>query len=228
MKNNAGLESRKYSLTDLSARPVKYFSQAREEITEFIPKTARLLLDVGCGDGSFGMLVKKTIKAEVWGVELNNEAASIARTKIDNVLTGDISKVIADLPDSKFDCIVFNDVLEHLADPFNVLLEIKKKLSAKGAVVCSMPNVRFIFVLYRLLIEKQWRYEDAGVLDKTHLRFFTKKSIIDMLEILGYKILKIKGIHGIRLWKFWLLNVVSLGYLNDTRYEQFVCVAKPV
>jgi len=213
---------------NLLPRPAGYYSQHREEMLQFIPKDARLMLDVGCGDGSFGRLVKEIIKAEVWGVELNSEAASIAHTKIDNILAGDISRVISDLPDSKFDCIVFNDTLEHLADPFSILLEIKKKLSAKGVVVCSVPNVRFIFTLYQLLVKKQWKYENAGILDKTHLRFFTKKSITNTLETLGYKILKIKGIHGIRLWKFWLLNVVSLGYLNDTRYEQFACIAKPV
>ncbi len=214
--------------TNLLARPAGYYSQHREEILQLIPRNTRLMLDVGCGDGSFGLSVKKMINAKVWGVELNSEAASIAYAKIDNVLVGDISKVIAELPNSQFDCIVFNDVLEHLADPFTVLLKIKKKLTAEGVIICSLPNVRFIFTLYQLLVKKQWRYEDAGVLDKTHLRFFTKRSIIDMLETLDYKILKIKGIHGIRLWKFCLLDIVSLGYLNDTRYEQFACITKPV
>lgn len=223
-----GLVSQNCNLADLLKKPIKYYAQSREEILQLIPNNTRLVLDVGCGDGSFGMSVKKTINAEVWGIELNSEAASIARTRIDNILVGDVSKVITDLPDSKFDCVVFNDVLEHLVDPFTVLLKIKNKLTAEGVIVCSLPNIRFIFTLYQLLVKKQWRYEDAGVLDKTHLRFFTKRSIMDTLEALGYKVLTIKGIHGINLWKFCLLGIVSLGYLNDTRYEQFVCIAKPV
>ena len=223
-----GLVLQNCNLADLLKKPIRYYAQSREEILQLIPNNTRLVLDVGCGDGSFGMSVKKAINAEVWGIELNSEAASIARTRIDNILVGDVSKVITDLPDSKFDCVVFNDVLEHLVDPFTVLLKIKNKLTAEGVIVCSLPNIRFIFTLYQLLVKKQWRYEDAGVLDKTHLRFFTKRSIMDTLEALGYKVLTIKGIHGINLWKFCLLGIVSLGYLNDARYEQFVCIAKPV
>ena len=109
-----GLVSRNCNLTNLLPRPAEYYSQNREEILQLIPNNTRLLLDVGCGDGSFGLLVKKTINAKVWGVELNGDVASIACTKIDNVLAGDISKVIAELPDSQFDCIVFNDILLYL------------------------------------------------------------------------------------------------------------------
>ena len=213
---------------NLSTKPAGYYSYSREEMLKFIPKDAGLILDVGCGDGSFGLAVKKILNTEVWGVEQNGEVGTIARGKIDNVLVGDISKLMAELPESRFDCIVFNDVLEHLVDPFKVLMEIKKKLSAKGIIICSIPNTRYIFLLYELLVKKQWRYGDEGILDKTHLRFFTKKSFTDTLKALGYKVLRIEGINGVRLWKFLPLNILSLGYLSDTRYLQFVCVAKPL
>jgi SAM-dependent methyltransferase len=167
------------------------------------------------------------LNAEVWGIEIDKQAGSIAQTRIDKVLIGDLSVIIEELPDGYFDCIVFNDVLEHLVDPFNILLNIKKKLSSDGLIVSSIPNVRYFYNLRDLLIKKQWRYEDAGILDKTHLRFFTFRSMLDMYKSLGYDVKIIEGINPITLWKFNLLNCFSFGYLADTRYSQFACVAKP-
>ena len=212
---------------DLSIKPDVYYAQTRPEMISFIPKSAGKILDVGCGEGMFGWQLKQKLNAEVWGVELDNNAAALAQKKINRVLIGDISQLIHELPDAYFDCIVFNDVLEHLVDPFDLLLQIKHKLNAEGVVVCSVPNVRYISVLKQLLVKKQWRYESEGVLDKTHLRFFTQKSLIDTFNSLGYEVLKIEGINAMQSWKFKLLNVISLGYLSDTRYLQIACVAKP-
>ena len=72
-----------------------------------------------------------------------------------------------------------------------------------------------------------WKYEDAGILDKTHLRFFTKNSITDMFNDLNFTIIKMHGINEIKTWKFNLINVLLFGYLSDTRYLQFACVVKP-
>ena len=76
------------------------------------------------------------------------------------------------------------------------------------------------------LVSKQWKYEDAGIMDKTHLVFY-KESIEDMFDSLGYRIVELKGINGINSWKFSLLNALSMGYLSDTRYLQFACVVTP-
>ena len=212
---------------DLSIKPAGYYTQTRPEMTNFVPKNASKILEVGCGEGLFGGQLKQKLHAEVWGVELDNNAAALAQKKLDKVLVGDISQLISRLPEAYFDCVVFNDVLEHLVDPFSVLLQIKPKLNADGVVVCSVPNVRYISVLKQLLVKKQWKYEGEGVLDKTHLRFFTQKSLIDTFNSLGYEILKIEGINAMPFWKFKLLNILSLGYLSDTQYLQLACVAKP-
>lgn len=215
------------NLNDLSIKPENYYAQSRPEMIEFIPKDAKIILDIGCGEGLFGEQLKKKLKAEVWGIEINEKAGAIAQTKIDKVYIGDISQLIDKLPDKFFDCIVFNDILEHLIDPFNILLRIKNKLTSNGVVVSSIPNVRYFFILIDLLVKKQWRYEDAGILDKTHLRFFTFKSIVEMFNSLGYEIKIIKGINPIKSWKFTLLNFFLFGFLSDTKYLQFACVAKP-
>lgn len=213
---------------NLSAKSKDYYSQARLEILDFIPQNAKSILDIGCGEAVFSAKIKQKFGAKVWGIEFDVNAADIAKKKIDKVLIGDVSALISELPDNYFDCIVFNDVLEHLIDPFRVLIEIKNKIKIGGVVVCSIPNVRYFFVLKDLLFKKRWRYEDSGVLDKTHLRFFTKNSIVDMFNALEYKILKIEGINKSTSKKLALFNILTFGYFSDTRYSQFVCVAKPL
>ena len=216
------------NLNDLSIKPDDcYYRQVRYEMIDFIPKATNKILDVGCGEGLFGNRLKQKLNSEVWGIELDNNAATAANEKIDKVLVGDVFHLIYDLPNMYFDCIVFNDILEHLTDPFTLLLKIKNKLTTNGVIVCSIPNVRFFYTLKDLLVKKQWKYEDAGILDKTHLRFFTQKSIIDMFNSLDYKIIKIEGINAIKSWEYTLLNILFLGYLSDTKYLQFACVVKP-
>lgn len=204
-----------------------YYRQERLEMLEFIPKTAHKILDVGCGEGMFGLQLKDKFNAEVWGVEVDAETAAAAKGKIDKVLIGDISQVIDDMPAAYFDCIVFNDVLEHLIAPEEILAKIKNKIGENGVVVCSIPNVRNFNTLRDLIIKKQWDYKGSGVLDRTHLRFFTYNSIVAMFDSTGYEILNIKGISAIKSWKFDLFNFMLLGYLSDTKHQQFACVAKP-
>src|SRR3989344_2104623 len=181
MKNKNPIASR--DKFDFSVKPDWYYGLYRTEMIKFVPKTAKKILDVGCSSGLFGIQLKKTLDAEVWGIELDKKSAKIASKSLNKVLCGDVSEIIKNLPDSYFDIIVFNDVLEHLIDPYGVLLKMKKKLSPEGLIVCSLPNIRYIVALKRLILDKQWKYDDSGVLDKTHLRFFTLKSIKDMFML---------------------------------------------
>lgn len=202
-----------------------YYSNNRIEMKKFIPQDAKKILDIGCGEGIFCNSLKK-IDTELWGVEMNEKIGSIAKEKLDKVFVGDISLVLDDLPSNYFDCIVFNDVLEHMINPYSVLKRIKNKLSSNGVVVCSIPNVRHVRVLRDLLFGKQWKYQESGILDKTHLRFFTKKSIKDMFNDADYQILEIRGINGTKWWKFFWINIFTFGFFSDSRFIQFACVAK--
>ncbi len=212
---------------DLSVKPEGYYTQIRAEMIKYIPKDAKRMLEVGCGEGVFGWQLKQRPHTEVWGVEINERMASVAKERLDNVLIGDINELLHKLPNGYFDCIVCNDLLEHLVDPFSLLSEIKQKTSSQGVLVCSLPNVRYYPMLRELLIQKQWKYVNAGILDKTHLRFFTQKSIVDMFETLGFEIMRMEGINPIESRRFSILNFLLLGYLSDARYLQFACVVKP-
>jgi 2-polyprenyl-3-methyl-5-hydroxy-6-metoxy-1,4-benzoquinol methylase len=219
--------SREADLTQLWKKPDRYFQQDRIEMLGYIPEKASRILDVGCGEGSFGAIMRGTHNAEVWGIEIDEQVAEAAKAKLDRVFIGDVAQAMKDLPESYFDCIVFNDILEHLPDPYQLLEQTKSKLTSSGVIVCSVPNVRYYIVLYRFLIQKNWRYSDSGVMDKTHLRFFTFISLKAALQQVGYEILTIEGINPTSYWGAHLLKLGTLGWLGDCIYPQIACVARP-
>jgi 2-polyprenyl-3-methyl-5-hydroxy-6-metoxy-1,4-benzoquinol methylase len=196
-----------------------YYQNVRADMRVFVPGDAKSVLDVGCGEGEFGASLRPR---EVWGVE-PTEAATIAATKLDRVIHGQFSpKEI----DRTFDVVCFNDVLEHLPDPDLTLRETKAILNTGGCVIASIPNVLFFYNITNILLTQDWRYEDAGIMDRTHLRFFTKKSIVRLFESNGYRIDVIKGISESYGLKYSAANLLTLGRLKDWKYVQFAVRAK--
>jgi 2-polyprenyl-3-methyl-5-hydroxy-6-metoxy-1,4-benzoquinol methylase len=193
----------------------------------FVPADARRILDIGCGQGCFAARLKAERGAEIWGIELDPVAAGMAAERLDHVLTGDALALAPTLPDSHFNCIVLNDILEHLFAPESLLSLLRPKLAADGVVVASIPNIRHFPELWRLVVGAEWRYEDEGILDRTHLRFYTRRSMRRLFADAGYRLLRQQGITPTRSWKFRLANLVTLGRLGDTRFLQFACVAQP-
>ena len=210
----------------------EYFQEERHEMLKYIPQDAQIVLDVGCSSGTFGQSLKSSRNIEVWGVELDRDAALDASKKLDRVINDAFSPDL-NLPQKGFDCIVFNDVLEHLADPWSALAYSKKLLKDSGVVVSSIPNVRYFNNVWEFLVEKNWEYTDWGILDKTHLRFFTQKSILSLFESLNYEVESIVGInplsvlHPQHVQKFRLINKLLLDNLEDMNYLQFAVVARP-
>jgi 2-polyprenyl-3-methyl-5-hydroxy-6-metoxy-1,4-benzoquinol methylase len=208
-----------------------YASTIRDEMIQFIPLNASKILDVGCSVGNFGELLKATRKVEVWGVEIDEQAALIASQKLDKVICGSFDHKI-NLPFNYFDCIVFNDVLEHMIDPFEALDFAKNLLEENGEVIASIPNVRYFGNIWSLVVHKDWEYVDAGILDRTHLRFFTIKSIFNLFNDLGYEVENIQGInpleenHPYFMRKFRFLNFLTLKKIEDMKWMQFAVVAR--
>ena len=215
------------SMPGAQPKPASYFQGARSEMLEFVPRGAARVLEVGCGAGRFGAEVKRQLSAEVWGIELEPDIARQAATRLDEVRVGDAREEIQRLPSAHFDCVVMNDVLEHVVDPCSVIHDVRRTLTPNGVIVCSIPNVRYWRVLAGLLFDKDWRYATAGVLDATHLRFFTERSIRRMLHELDYEILELRGINETRKRKVRLLRRLSFGWLSDIVYLEHACIARP-
>lgn len=216
-------------------KATEYFGYPRFEMLPFVPAHCRRVLDVGCADGTFGEGLKKSRGLEVWGVEPTKSAAAKAKTRLDVVIEDTFDRRAA-LPPGTFDCIFFNDVLEHMLAPESALRYARDLLAPGGVVVASIPNIRSFPTFWRLMIHARWDYQDAGVLDRTHLRFFTKSTIVDMFEREGFVLETVSGIHpykGIpnvrgRLWLLYrVVNALLLRKLEDMRFQQFAVVAKP-
>lgn len=205
----------------------QYYGNARPEVFSYLPLQVGRLLDVGCGHGAFGALVKERLHAEVQGIELYPEVAQVAAGRLDRVHCGDALTMLAQTPLAYFDCVTFNDVLEHLVDPAALLRAVRQHLSPGGVVVASLPNVRHYAVLADLLLRGDWDYADYGVLDRTHLRFFTHKSIRKLFAETGYELTRMEGINGPTSRRGRVLSRLLPTPLQDIQYLQFVCVARP-
>ncbi|MBL8840728.1 MAG: glycosyltransferase [Planctomycetes bacterium] len=175
---------------------LRYFQHDRPEVRALIPAGAKRVLDVGCGAGALGLALKleRAERLEVVGIELDAAAARRAGEELDHVLQGDAVQRMGELPSGRFDAVVFADLLEHLAAPEAALAQARRLLAPGGVVVASLPNVRHWSVV-RQLLEGDFRYEEAGILDRTHLRFFTKRSAERLLESAGFSVARASGVH---------------------------------
>jgi 2-polyprenyl-3-methyl-5-hydroxy-6-metoxy-1,4-benzoquinol methylase len=165
-----------------------YFGGFRSDVADVVPKECSRILDVGCGYGGLGRSLRARGLAEVFGVELNPDAASHLEGVYAEHWIGDVEQVSLPVDMEPFDCIVFADVLEHLRDPWGTMEQYLQRLKPGGYVVASIPNVRNFYLLYNLIVRGQWRYEDSGLLDRTHLRFFTRKEIMELFSVAGLEV----------------------------------------
>lgn len=153
----------------------------------------RRVLDLGCADGSLGQALTAR-GCTVTGVELDPEAARIAERVLHEVHVADLETTdLAELlPGREFDAVVLGDVLEHMSDPDVVLRAVSGLLAPNGCVVASVPNVAHGGVRLALLTGA-WEYQDRGLLDRTHLRFFTRRSMLELLEQAGLLPLEVRA-----------------------------------
>jgi len=160
--------------------------QVRDDLLLYIPLDARSLLELGCGEAGLGALVKERQKCRVVGIELDAEAAAIARKKIDDVYTGDVRHIVELLHD-RFDCIVASEIIEHVDDPWSMLAELRRVTAPGGRLIISIPNLANASIINDLL-HNRFDYTYIGIACAGHLRFFTRASIEDMLAIAGWRV----------------------------------------
>lgn len=206
-----------------------FFANPRPDMVEFIPPECQRILELGCGNGAFGAVLKAAKPREVVGIELMAGPAAQARGRIDRVIVANIERDVLDLPDEYFDCLICNDVLEHLADPWTALRKLRRHVREDGWLVASIPNVRHHKVVRRLVWPGEWRYAEDGVLDRTHLRFFTYRTARELVESAGFRIERAQGINrsSLPLW-LRLINSLAGGAFDDAQYIQFAIVARRV
>ncbi len=159
--------------------------QIDNDIVERIPLEARVVLDVGCGTGALGAAYRRlNPRARLLGIDKDATAATIAAQRLDEVAVVDVELNPLPFADRPIDCIIYSDVLEHLSDPWAVVRNHMQALSADGMLLICVPNVEHWSFAERLL-RGNWDYEPTGLLDATHLRWFSLESMRKGLAALG-------------------------------------------
>ena len=172
-----------------------YFTNVRKELLDLIPTDLREgnVLEIGAGTGNTLVFAKENGYAKnIYGVELCEIENSNQKNELfSEFIIGNIEEMELPFQEKTFDVILCADVLEHLIDPYTLVESLKKYLKDDGCIIASLPNIRQWKTLKRVLVYGDFRYEDSGIMDRTHLRFFTKKNMIELFEKHGYQVDKI-------------------------------------
>jgi 2-polyprenyl-3-methyl-5-hydroxy-6-metoxy-1,4-benzoquinol methylase len=210
-----------------------YFDTLRDEIEPLLPAHPSIVMDIGCGEGVTTRWLKQ-IRPGITtvGVEIDKSVAAVAASAVDTVLVADLDNGLEPLADyrGRVDLLLLLDVLEHLRDPWARLEEFKTLLAPSAAVIASIPNVRNLKVLGPLLAKGEWRYQSSGILDRTHLRFFTRRSVEELFAGAGFEIQKIaftgplqpSRIRSLSGGIAFLANAMLGGSLKDFVAHQYV------
>jgi O-antigen biosynthesis protein len=194
------------------------------------------ILEVGCSSGYLGAALKE-VGHQVFGVEPSHEAAQAAANVLDNVFEGTVQDFFLQFSDLKFDVVIYGDVLEHLANPKEILDLTRKQLTSTGVVIASVPNVAHICIR-AMLLEGRWDYAELGIMDRTHLRFFTKKTLIELFTNSAYNVTNINSttitpenfevMFDIGVDREIISHLQSFVKNSNSLDFQYVCMATPV
>lgn len=201
----------------------RYYNFEKSRFHGLIREGPNVVLDLGCGSGQLGKrLIDLNRAAEVVGVEIFESAAFNASKYYSKVITGDIENLELSYHEY-FDYIVCGDILEHLRDPWTTLHRVHGWLKPDGALIASIPNIRYWRVLRDLVLKGRWEYVDSGIMDITHLRFFTRRTFTEALEGNGFSISKCEfWVDGKRQGFF---NRITYGFFQEFLGSQFMVLA---
>jgi 2-polyprenyl-3-methyl-5-hydroxy-6-metoxy-1,4-benzoquinol methylase len=201
-----------------------YYHWVRQEIKPLLPKNPSRILEVGAGAGHTLKWIKELYpKTETTAVEINSALLQELRQNVDVPIIGPIDEALPQL--KSYDLILFLDVLEHLSDPTATLRNLSKHLEANGQVIVSVPNIAHLSVSVPLLLQRRFDYQDAGILDRTHLKFFVEGTAIKLLNDANF-IVTAGLVSGIQGPKSKLLDLVSFGGLRHHLAKQYIMLGQ--
>jgi 2-polyprenyl-3-methyl-5-hydroxy-6-metoxy-1,4-benzoquinol methylase len=204
-----------------------YFERARQDILSLFPhEGVGCVLEVGCGNGAtLRMLKDRGLAAEVHGMELMEEVAQEAELCVDRVFVGNAVALLPSLSQGQYDVVLCLDVLEHLVDPWSFVEQLQGVLKPGGCMIASIPNLRTLPVIWRLLVKGNFDYANQGIMDKTHLRFFTKKTALSLLQREGLRLASWKRTDFAPWSKSAVFNGLTFGLFRDLLTEQYLVKA---
>lgn len=205
-----------------------YFDNVRRDIAPLLPAFADQVLEVGCGAGATLQWLKQSGRcARTVGVELFPDAAERARGHLDELLEGNAEVLLpAHFAPASFDLVLCLDVLEHMVDPWAFVARVQALMKPGALIIASIPNVRHLRVVLPLLLAGRWRYEESGILDRTHLRFFTQGSARALLSPPGLRVTACLRRLPPPASKSGVVNLLSLGLARDLFTMGFLIAAR--
>jgi SAM-dependent methyltransferase len=172
-------------------RGEEYGEHVRDQLFSLIDKPLGVVLDIGCARGAGAAAMRTRDAVRLVGLEIDLAYVEAARAQYDEVVAGSVDDPLP-WPDESFDTVLCYDVLEHTYDPWSSLRRIRCVLRRGGRLHVSFPNARNIDFWRPLLLKGTFGYESAGLRDVTHIRFSTRRDLVDMIEAAGYKILDVE------------------------------------
>lgn len=170
---------------------IQSYTGIRADVAQYVPESSTYILDVGCSNGSLGASLKNQIShRHVTGLEANKKLAADAATNLDHVLQCDLNHFNEGMLDNnqRFDTVIFADVLEHLYSPESLLKKIvTDNLSDTGNAIISLPNVCHLLTM-KALLRKSWPNHEHGLFDRTHIRWFGLKDMLQLIEFSGLEV----------------------------------------
>jgi 2-polyprenyl-3-methyl-5-hydroxy-6-metoxy-1,4-benzoquinol methylase len=173
-----------------SEKAPSYYANERRDIVEGLPRPVGRVLDVGCGAGGLADGLRRIGATRLTGVETIPDAAAVARERYDEVVEAPIEEALATL-EGPFDTVLCLDVLEHLVDPAAVVEGLRTVTEPGARLQVSIPNARHVGLVYDLLVRGTFGYTEWGHRDSTHLRWFTKSDIAELLENAGWRVQRV-------------------------------------
>jgi SAM-dependent methyltransferase len=208
----------------LQAPEKKYYHHVRREIRPLLPKTCAKILDVGAGAGGTLKWLKSIYPhARTTGVELNPDLAGELRGNADVAINSGIDEALPQL--ETYDLILLLDVLEHLVDSAGTLRSLCKRLNPGGQVIVSVPNIAHVSVLFPLLFRRRFTYGDAGILDRTHLRFFVEETAVQLLNDADL-VVTAGLISGLQARRYKYTDRLSLGVFRHYLGQQYIMLGQ--
>ncbi|MFG0257217.1 MAG: class I SAM-dependent methyltransferase [Phycisphaerales bacterium JB043] len=206
--------------SDYSKKARSYYEGIREDyLRELLDEKTSAVLEIGCGTGDLGdALLSQNGCQRYCGVELFEDAADAAREKLTEVVNGDIEAIELPWDEGSFDALVASEVLEHLREPWNVLRRLRTLLKPGALVLASSPNVANKRVI-GMLLRGRWDLEHSGIMDRTHLRWFTPSSYAQMFRDCGYEVESIRPVSPLS-GKSRLLDTLTLGKFDHLLWGQ--------
>lgn len=199
---------------------IRLYPAVRKDLLRLLPPALGRVLDVGCGAGVLGEQLLRTARAqEVFGVDLSPQAVAAAAGRLTGARVADLDRDQLPFEPQTFDTLIYGDVLEHLKFPWITLREHRALLKPGGRAFCSIPNVGYRATLFKLL-RQRWDYETEGLFDYTHLRFFTRRSLVAMFRNAGFSSVTSSPLHPPSP-KLRLFNLVTFGALTDFNISSF-------